>query len=184
VLLLQRMQLRPALPVTRTAMAGACSACPFSSNKCSARGLMVSAFPCWWGAGGCHHAFCLQCLREYVSGKVEEREYPVCCPLPTCKQPIATAECCLVLTLEEQDVLGKVGRPVYIAAARFGNSTQLLSQRFSHEDHCANRAACVQLEAVRWRGSSCSGVPACSTAAIPVPCLAVHSKDFAALALT
>lgn len=51
----------------------------------------------------------LHSLREYVSGKVEERVFPIACPIPSCKAPVATAECNLVLTPEEQDVLGKVG---------------------------------------------------------------------------
>lgn len=47
-------------------------------------------------------------LREYVSGKVGDRVYPIPCPLPDCKAPISAAECGLVLTPEEQVTLGKV----------------------------------------------------------------------------
>lgn len=50
----------------------------------------------------------MQCLREYVSGKVEGREFPVPCPLPSCKTAIPTLECCLVLTPAEQEIIGKL----------------------------------------------------------------------------
>lgn len=60
-------------------------------------------------AAACSHAFCLPCLREYISGKVADRAFPVPCPLPDCKQPISAAECGLVLTAEEMAALGQVG---------------------------------------------------------------------------
>ncbi|PSC68928.1 E3 ubiquitin-ligase RNF144A-like [Micractinium conductrix] len=58
--------------------------------------------------GACKHAFCLPCLREYVAGKIQDRTFPIACPLPDCKQPIGAAECGLVLTPEEQGTLGQM----------------------------------------------------------------------------
>lgn len=59
-------------------------------------------------AGACGHKFCLPCLRQYISGKVTDRVFPIPCPLPDCKMPVSAAECGLVLTAEEQVTLGKV----------------------------------------------------------------------------
>ncbi|KAL4421593.1 hypothetical protein ABPG75_010884 [Micractinium tetrahymenae] len=56
----------------------------------------------------CSHAFCLPCLREYISGKVADRAFPVACPLPDCKKLISAAECGLVLTGEEMTALGQM----------------------------------------------------------------------------
>lgn len=69
------------------------------------------ALPPYVPAAACSHAFCLPCLREYISGKVADRAFPVPCPLPDCKQPISAAECGLVLTAEEMAALGQVGGP-------------------------------------------------------------------------
>ncbi|GAB4823734.1 hypothetical protein N2152v2_010780 [Parachlorella kessleri] len=79
---------------------------------------------------GCKHPFCLGCLRGYVSCKVADRAFPVGCPLPGCGGAITTAECNLVLTREEQEVLGKLEAEAAIPAP--------------HKLYCPNKA-CSQL---------------------------------------
>lgn len=51
---------------------------------------IIECFP----IGGCTHAFCMSCVRQYITAKVEENVLSIGCPDPGCKDGALHPEAC------------------------------------------------------------------------------------------
>lgn len=60
----------------------------------------------------CLHRFCASCLQTHAQSKLEDRQYPIPCPHPSCGISIKAAECDVMLrSFHDRQLLAQVITP-------------------------------------------------------------------------
>ncbi|KAL3135328.1 hypothetical protein ABBQ32_007521 [Trebouxia sp. C0010 RCD-2024] len=68
--------------------------------------------------GGCLHRFCATCLQTHIHSKLEDRQFPIPCPHPTCTTAITTDECDMTLrSSQDRQLLARLAAEASIPEA-------------------------------------------------------------------
>ncbi|KAL3131227.1 hypothetical protein ABBQ38_000525 [Trebouxia sp. C0009 RCD-2024] len=68
--------------------------------------------------GGCLHRFCTTCLQTHIHSKLEDRQFPIPCPHPSCTTAITTDECDMTLrSSQDRQLLAQLAAEASIPEA-------------------------------------------------------------------
>ncbi|CAI8589690.1 unnamed protein product [Vicia faba] len=70
---------------------------PFVCEICTETKTMKEAF---YTSGGCSHAYCSECVANYISSKLEDNIFNIQCPVPECKATLEAQFCRSILPAE------------------------------------------------------------------------------------
>nr|CAB3453395.1 unnamed protein product [Digitaria exilis] len=117
---------------------------------------------------GCTHLFCVSCMIQYITGKVEDNVLSIGCPEPGCKDGALDLEACRdVIPLQLFERWGTVLCDSVLGAAKlycpFNDCSALLVHELGHGEaaitqaecpHCS-RMFCVQCKVAWHNGATC-----------------------------